>query len=123
MAKLPILIVDDDRLTCRLMAKWLAVSGYETDIAVDGPSALKLFEQKEYGLAISDYQMPGMNGIELFRRLRELNANLSGILVTGMSRADIAVSAIDAGMRRVMSKPANYQELIPIIEEALAKAG
>ena len=59
--KLPILIVDDDHITCKLMAKLLAVLGYETDIALDGPSALKLFGQKKYGLAISDYQMPTRN--------------------------------------------------------------
>jgi CheY-like chemotaxis protein len=122
MAKLPILIVDDDDTTCKLMAKLLAVLGYETDTALDGPSALKLFGQRKYGLAISDYQMPGMNGIELFKRLRELSGTLAGILVTGMPVADIEAGAIDAGMRQVMPKPANLRQLIPIIEDELAKA-
>jgi CheY-like chemotaxis protein len=120
--KLPILIVDDDQTTCKVMARWLALLGYESDVAFDGPAALMLFKQKRYGLAISDYQMPGMNGIELFRRLRQLNGSLPGILVTAMSTADVEASAIDAGMCQVMSKPADVRTLIPIIEDELAKA-
>src|SRR5256885_11631175 len=47
--------------------------GYVVDTACDGDSALKLLSQKPYVAAVLDYQMPGMNGVELFRRARELD--------------------------------------------------
>ncbi len=119
MAKLPILVVDDDRDSCDTMAKVLSIIGYQVDVAYDGFAALKLIQLKQYGLAISDYQMPGMNGVELFQCMRRLRADLPGVLLTGFSKTDIERSACKAGMRHVFSKPAKFQELIPAIEQEL----
>ncbi len=121
--KLPILLVDDDRESCDLLAKCLTVFGYKVDVAYDGPAALKCIEQTEYGLAISDYQMPGMNGVELFRRMRQTRVDLPGILLTGFSKTDVGGSAREVGIRHVLSKPARFPELIPIIDQALFATG
>jgi CheY-like chemotaxis protein len=55
MAMLPILLVDDDRDNCDVLAKGLSIFGYQVDVAYDGLTALEFVSQKEYGLTISDY--------------------------------------------------------------------
>jgi DNA-binding NtrC family response regulator len=118
--KLPILLVDDSRNSCDTMAKLLSAWGYQPDVAYDGPTALQLIEQKRYGVAIIDYLLPGMNGVELFRRMRQLQPGIAGVFLTGFTTIDVVYPAIEAGILHVMSKPVDFKELIPIIEEHVA---
>jgi DNA-binding response OmpR family regulator len=122
MSKRPILIVDDDRDACSLMARLLSAFGYRTDVAYDGRAALKLLEATDYGIAIIDYQLPGLNGVELFRRMRRIRPELAGVFLTGFTTIDVVYPAIEAGILRVLPKPADFHELIPIIEEHLSPA-
>ena len=117
--KLPILVVDDSQEACNMMARLLAALGYRTDVAYDGPSALQRIGQRQYGLAILDYQMPGMNGVELFRCMHRSKPDMAGIVVTGFPRIDVVFSAIEAGLLQVFSKPVDFQKLIPVIDEHL----
>ena len=121
MVGLPILLVDDDRGACNTLAILLSVSGYQTDVAYNGISALNLLQKKEFGLAISDYQMPGMNGIDLFRCMRRLRPELPGLLLTGYSKSHVEELALEAGILHVLSKPADFQELLPLIERCFAR--
>ena len=91
---LPILLVDDNPDACAMAAKLLWSWGYQADVAYDGPAALKLVDQKAYGLAIIDYQMPGMNGVELFRQLRQLRPDIAGIFLTGFTTIEVVYPAI-----------------------------
>jgi CheY-like chemotaxis protein len=117
-----ILVVDDDRVTCGILAGCLSVYGYETDVAYDGPAALRLMEQNHYGFTISDYQMPGMNGIDLFKAMRDLNATLPGILLTACVKEELEPTALGVGMREVISKPPDIPQLVAIIEDEFVKA-
>lgn len=116
-----VLIVDDDRSSCEIISKILSLRGYKVDTAYDGPSALKLLEDKNYGLALIDYRMPGMDGVELYRRIRELRPGLVGVFVTGFPTIDTVYPAISVGVERVIAKPAGSGELIQVIEEFLGK--
>jgi two-component system, NtrC family, response regulator HydG len=114
---LPLLLVDDDPDACATAAKILWAWGYQADIAHDGPTALKLCDQKPYALAIIDYEMPGMNGLEMFRRMRRLCPVLSGVFLTGHTSLDVVYPAIEAGVLHVLSKPVDFKELMPIVEQ------
>jgi YesN/AraC family two-component response regulator len=92
------------------------------DTAQDGATALELVEHNAYGLAIIDYSMPGMNGVELFRRLRELRPDLAGIFLTGYTTIDVVYPAIEAGILHVLPKPADFRELIAIVQEQVGSA-
>jgi DNA-binding response OmpR family regulator len=118
--KLPILVVDDEPDACNLMAKLLSALGYSVDVAYNGQTALQLIDQRQYGLAILDYQMPGMNGVDLFRRIRRARPDLAAVFVTGFTTIDVVFPAIEAGVLHVMSKPVNFQELVAIIEDHLS---
>lgn len=118
---LPILIVDDEPDAGSMLAKLLSAWGYQADSTTNGAEALKLAEKQQYGLAIIDYRMPVMNGVELFERLRELRPELSAIFLTGYTTIDVVYPAIEAGVIRVLSKPPDFQEMLPIIESHLGK--
>jgi CheY-like chemotaxis protein len=117
--KLPVLVVDDNEDSAAMMAKLLSALGVTADVANSGVTALQRVERKHYGVAILDYQMPGMNGLELFRQIREIQPDLCGIFLTGYTTIDVVFPAIEAGVLRVLSKPVDFEELVPIIEEHL----
>jgi CheY-like chemotaxis protein len=116
-----ILIVDDDRSSCEIISKILSLRGYRVDVAYDGPTALELVQKKTYGLALIDYRMPGMDGVELYRRIRQMAPDVVGVFVTGFPTIDTVYPAIAVGVERVIAKPAGSNELIQVIEEFVGK--
>jgi CheY-like chemotaxis protein len=116
-----LLVVDDDQAQRELVAALLGSHGYQVDTACDGEEALRLLRDREYQLAILDYQMPGMDGVELYRRARELRPDLPGIFLTAYTTIDTVFPAIHAGVERVLAKPVNYRELMPLVENLAGK--
>ena len=116
-----ILIVDDDRSSCEILAKILALRGYEVDVAYDGYRALDLIQQQDYGLALIDFRMPGMDGVQLYRKIRKLRPSLTGVFVTGFPTIDTVYPAIAVGVERVIAKPIGSSELFSVIEEFVGK--
>jgi CheY-like chemotaxis protein len=116
-----VLIVDDDRCSCEILSKILSLRGYGVDTAADGYTALELIRHRDYGLALIDYRMPGMDGVELYRRIRELRPNMVGVFVTGFPTIDTVYPAIAVGVERVIAKPAGSNELLEVIQEFIGK--
>jgi CheY-like chemotaxis protein len=117
MAAMSILVVDDDRDTCASMSDILSDLGYTVDTANDGRSALELSQRNPYRLALLDYKMPGMDGLELCRRLRAAWPAVEVALVTGWATATTIAAAVEAGVRRVLPKPVDFGVLMPLVEE------
>jgi CheY-like chemotaxis protein len=114
-----ILVVDDDEDTCASMSDVFLDLGYTVDVAYDGPGALELSGGHHYRLALLDYKMPGMDGLELCRRLRGSQPAVVVALVTAFASAATTTAAAEAGIRRVLSKPVDFTLLMPFVKEAV----
>lgn len=117
MAAMSILVVDDDRDTCASVSDILLDLGYKVDTANDGSAALELSERNLYRLALLDYMMPGMDGLELCRRLRATQPAVEVALVTGWVSGSTQAAADEAGVRRVVPKPIDFGVLLPLVQE------
>lgn len=117
-----ILVVDDDRSNCRILSKILSAQGYQVDIAENGEEALALVTNTDYGLALLDYKMPGMDGVELYRRIRQIRPDMPGVFQTAFAKIEVIYSAIEAGAERILAKPVDTQELLPLVERLVGKS-
>jgi DNA-binding response OmpR family regulator len=114
-----VLVVDDEPDTCANLADILSELGYRVEVAYNGPQALALAEQRMYDLALLDWRMPGMDGLELYRRLKERSAGTVVILVTAYASGEMTQRAHDAGAWKVLSKPVDIDVLLALVQQAM----
>jgi DNA-binding response OmpR family regulator len=113
MKTVTILIVDDDPGMRKLLRDYLSFQGHQIDCATNGLEALKLIEQGLYGLIIVDYEMPGMNGVELVKKVRE---KWTALPILAMSSSDVQGLFLRAGADRFLTKPIKLETLLKEIE-------
>jgi CheY-like chemotaxis protein len=123
MAAIYILVVDDDWDTCASLSDILSDLGYTVDTANDGLAALELSQRNLYRLALLDYKMPGMDGLELCRLLRASRPTVVVALVTAWASSSMITAATEAGVRRVIPKPIDFGALLPLVEEVAGHDG
>ena len=116
-----ILVVDDDADTCRNLADILSDLGYRVDTANDGPAALELVRKNPYDVALLDFKMPGMDGLELYREIRKLRAGTVAIIVSAYTNAATKEEALGAGAWQVLAKPVDFPRLLGLVDEALGQ--
>lgn len=119
-----ILVVDDTPETLGLLTDTLDHAGFTVLIATDGASALDLLDQITPDLVLMDAMMPGMNGFESCRRLKQekLLANLPVIFLTGLSESEHVIEGLAAGGVDYVTKPIVVDELLARIRVHLANA-
>ena len=113
-----ILVVDDEQDTCANLQDILGELGYHVDTANDGLSALDLVAKQPYDVALLDLKMPGMDGLELYRRIKARRADTVAIVVTAYATSETAKAALDAGAWQVLSKPVDFSQLLKLVNEA-----
>lgn len=116
-----ILLADDEEIIRRVGARLLRRMGYETLIADCGQKAIELYaaEKRRIDLVILDMIMPGMNGREVYRRLRDLSPNVKVLLASGYSLDEQATEIMREGCRGFIQKPFSIQRLSSKIEEII----
>jgi putative two-component system response regulator len=109
-----VLVADDEQPVAELLRRVLVKEGYGVEIVYDGLSALEGVLQHKPHLVLLDVNMPGMNGIEVCRRLKQDPAHrlTPVVLVTGMSQREKRIEGLDAGADDFLSKPVDTQELL-----------
>lgn len=117
MTTAQILVVDDDTDACTNLADILGDLGYHIDVANRGWDALRMAESKAYDLALLDFKLPCMTGVELYRRLRERQTGLQAVLVTAFAGMAEVESAGEAGLKQVIAKPVDVRKLMPVVKE------
>ncbi|HVW38886.1 MAG TPA: response regulator [Pirellulales bacterium] len=116
-----ILVVDDEVDTCSNLSDILTDLGYQVDVAYDGLGALELVKQHAYDVALLDLKMPGMDGLELYRRIKEIQSGTVAIVVTAYASSNTANEALAAGAWKILSKPVNLSNLLTLVDEVLGQ--
>lgn len=118
-----ILIVDDELSMREFFSIMLSGEGYEVHCVESGSGAVSLAQKEHFDLVISDIRMPGMDGIEVLKRIKALTPDTVVIMVSAYATAETAVRAMKEGAYDYIPKPFNVDEIKLIIEKGLEKKG
>ena len=118
-----ILVVDDDAMSRRVLAQLLSAAGYNCHVSNDGSEALETIHAHPPSLLLLDFDMPGLNGAEVLRRLRSDEdptvAQIPAIMLTAHGSEQSEVSCLQAGADDFVTKPVNASVLRARIETQL----
>ncbi len=114
--------VDDDALACRLFQRHSKQLGYACQVFSQAPDCLAAIEKTLPAMVLADLTMPGMDGFELIRRIRQNHSDLPILALTGQSTVERAVQAMQAGASDFLKKPYEQEELCLAIERCLSHA-
>jgi len=103
--KIKVLVVDDEAIIRESLHDWLSDSGHQVVMAEDGFQALEIVEQERPSIAIVDLIMPGMDGIELLKRAKEIYPGIEVIVITAYASIPTAIAAIKEGAYDYVEKP------------------
>jgi len=120
-AKARILVVDDEKGMCEFLHYLLEGEGYEVEEAHSGAEALDKIHQAPFQLVLADIKMPGIDGLEMLRRIREANQDTVVIVMTGYSSLETAIKAIKYDASDYLTKPFDDPDaVLAAVERGLA---
>lgn len=114
-----ILVVDDEKIVRESLFHWFEDEGYSVDTAEDAVAALKLFDRGKYDLILLDMKMPGMSGLELLSKIKEIDKDSSVILITAFASVPTAIQALKEGAYDYVTKPVDPDELNNLVKNAI----
>ena len=114
-----ILIVDDEEEIVRALGRVVSREGLTPLLAKSGAEALQLVRAGDPDVLLVDFRMPGMDGMELMRKVREIDPELPVILISGYAEVRGAVEAIRAGAHDYLAKPFDHHEVLRVVFRAL----
>ncbi|HWR71768.1 MAG TPA: HD domain-containing phosphohydrolase [Nitrospirota bacterium] len=122
MAGERILVVDDEEMIRDLCYHILTGEGYQVSTAENGAGALRELAQNPAELLITDIKMPGIDGLELFERVKQAGGDIVTVFITGHGTLDTAIEALMRGVEGFVLKPFTEQELLGAVERAITKS-
>ncbi len=114
-----ILIVDDEYSVRDSLEQWFQKDGYRTASAEDAGEALKLLQETSFDVALLDIKMPGIDGMELQRRIQRLDTDVTVIMITAFASVETAVQALKEGAFDYITKPIDPDELSHLVRRAI----
>ncbi|MDR3565908.1 MAG: sigma-54 dependent transcriptional regulator [Negativicutes bacterium] len=117
-----ILVAEDDYYSRTNLVSFIRELGYDVSGASNGLEAIEAIEREEYGIVFSDIKMPGLDGIELLKKVKNSRKGYftEVVLFTGFSEVDTAISALHWGAFDYLAKPVSLKEIKKIIEKVTA---
>ncbi len=116
-----VLVVDDERPICEILARWLTIEGYICETAHDGMSALERMENSEFHLVVTDIMMPGMSGVELLEKIKQSFPRTAVVMVTGVDDRKVATQSLKTGAYGYLIKPFDRNDVLINVENALER--
>jgi DNA-binding NtrC family response regulator len=118
--KASLLVVDDELIVRDSLDKWFREEGYDVTVAESAQEALARMAAKRFDLALVDIKMPGTDGVELQRRMHEIDSDMLVIMMTGYASVETAVAALKNGAYDYVSKPFDPDDIAHTVYNALA---
>ena len=118
-----ILIVEDEKLLASSLRAVLEAKGFQVETVYDGESGLSYARLSVYDLLIVDVMMPGMNGLEMVRRLRTEHCAVPILMLTARSEVVDRIAGLDAGADYYLTKPFDTRELLACVHALLRRQG
>ncbi|WP_321285941.1 sigma-54 dependent transcriptional regulator [uncultured Sunxiuqinia sp.] len=116
--KISILIVDDERSVRDSLCSWFIEDGYRVVSAEDAKKALSLIESETFDIVLADIKMPGMDGLEMLKRIKTIRKEVIVIMMTAFAMVDTAVQALKDGAFDYVTKPFDPDDLSHLIRNA-----
>ncbi len=116
-----ILVVDDERIALKNLEHVMKKEGYEVTATQSGPNALKLIEEQEFAVVLTDLRMEKVDGMQILKRCRELSLDTEVIMITGFATLESAVETMKHGAFYYVAKPFKLDEVRKVVEEAVEK--
>jgi DNA-binding response OmpR family regulator len=114
-----VLIVDDEKNILLTLSQSLEVLQLETDTAANGEEALAKLKEKDFGLILLDLRMPGMDGMEVLRQVREIRPDIRIIMISAYGTIELAVEAMILGAVDFIQKPFSPEEIRALVSRVL----
>lgn len=118
-----IIVVDDEPMILELFKAILDTGEYELATADDAEAAIVAFDAAPFDLVITDKNLPGMNGMDLMRAVRERRPETAVIVVTGYASMASAIEAVNLGASAYLEKPFDTEEVLQLVKKQIAKQG
>ncbi|MFI5608619.1 response regulator transcription factor [Amycolatopsis sp. NPDC051903] len=116
-----VLVVDDDETVRDVVRRYLEVAGFTVDVAGDGAAGLALFAERTPDLVVLDVMMPGLNGLEVCRRLRQMS-QVPIVMLTALGEEENRIAGLQLGADDYVTKPFSPKELALRVASVLRRA-
>jgi two-component system response regulator ResD len=116
-----VLVVDDDETVAEVVVGYLSKAGYETERAADGPTALRVAGALQPDLVVLDLMLPGIDGLELCRRLRASQPGLAVVMLSALGDEEDRVLGLQVGADDYVAKPFSPRELVLRVQSVLRR--
>ena len=113
-----ILVVDDEVEVCSALKEFLRLKDYAVETALDGPTAIKKIEEFTPHIVLLDIMMPGIGGIDVLKKIRDINPQIGIIMITAVYDEEIAKRTIKLGAYDYITKPLDlkYLEIVLMVK-------
>jgi DNA-binding NtrC family response regulator len=118
-----VLVVDDDRAICEYMETFLAQDGFEVKSLQNPEKAADEVKAGGYHLVVLDLMMPGMDGVEVLRRIRKIDTDVAVVIFTGYPSLETAVQSMKLDAVDYLKKPFNPDEFRAVVDRVMRKKG
>jgi DNA-binding NtrC family response regulator len=116
--KIRLLLVDDEVKFLQSIANRLELKNFDVTATSNGKKAIECAEKDLFDVAVVDFQMPGMDGTQVLKALKERHKYIEIIMLTGHATVDSAVECTKLGAFKYLEKPYNFEKLVEVIKEA-----